>query len=257
MKKIIIFAITILIPVIAFSNDSSGVKKINYSIGLNYTNFENRYVDEMYFRGLSASINFPIYKYIGSSIYFGATEGSIKRNSTETTYDGYSMGGEVFMRDKNIGKLGVSGSYSNMKSHYNSPLITSSNIKTKGYTYSIDGAYYYNNFSFNANRSTNRSEVTTNGTLIQTDQWYTNHVLNLRASYYINENTEMHISKRTMDTENNFGIGIGHQPSFLNDTTEIGVQYSDEKHDNYSIGFYINYFFNTDVTLKTRDREYR
>lgn len=244
-----ILAILVLIPLIAFSNEDSGVKETNYQIGLNYSENKVDNLENSNNTALSASVNLPVYKYIGSSIgvngYKTGKVRQVKSNlSSETS--AYNVSGAIFLRDKDIGKLGVIAGYGKIKT--NIDFDSNSNdyhTYLKSNFYSMYGDYYLNDFTFSANRY-----------VTDLDNGYKINTWNIGASYYINENTIISTNQTGMDSKSNYNIGISHQPYFLNDSTEVGISYQNHR-DSSSVSFSVSYYFGTSVSLKVRNREYR
>ena len=66
--KNMMLATLVLIPLIAFGSDNSGVKETNYQVGLTYYENKDDNIENWNNTLLFASISVPIYKYIGSTI---------------------------------------------------------------------------------------------------------------------------------------------------------------------------------------------
>ena len=246
--KNMILAILVLIPLMAFSNENSGVKETNYQVGLHY--YENRddNLDNWNNTLLSASITFPIYKYIGSRIgVSGYKSGTIRYPDSDfsSKTSSYSMHGSLFLRDKDIGKIGATIGYEKSKTDFDDGSNNNFQVELKSNTYSIYGSYYFNDFTFSGNRF-----------IHDLDNDDKINICTIGVSYYINDNTMLSTSHMSMDSMNNYNIAISHQPYFFNNSTETGISYDNNK-GNSSVSFFVSYYFGIKVPLKIRNREYR
>lgn len=246
-----LFAVLLLFPLSIFSNDASGVKEVNYRIGIDYHELKLDGLDgHIKSTILSESISFPIYKYLGSSISLGGYKGNkIDYYHFYAQTKGHFIDGSVFVRDKSIGKIGVGLVYDKSKTEIE-PINTNiflmqGSVTNTSKNYSLYGSYYLDNFTFNFNRNK-----------LKSDSGFNTNILGVGASYYIEKNTLIGIGKLYMDSPNKYSVNIVHQPYLFNNSIDIQLAYADDDYGN-TISFYVNYHFQTQVSLKTRKREYQ
>jgi|GEM_PF-2816539 len=245
-----LFAFLLLLPLSVFSDDASGVKERNYRIDIGYHKHQFDGLDmDAYSTVLSGSAFFPVYKYLGSSISLGGFSAKLDNYDYYAQTKGHFIDGSVFVRDKSIGKLGIGVGYDKSKTkiepiNTNIFLMQSSATNTSK-KYSLYGSYYLNNFTFNFNRN-----------ILKSDGGFNTNILGVGASYYIEKNTLIGIGKLYMDSPNKYSVNIVHQPYLFNNSIDIHLAYADDDYGN-TISFYVNYHFQTQVSLKTRNREYQ
>ena len=141
--KNVIFAILLLMPLVAFSNDEGGVKETNYQAAYAYTEIMSDDSSNYNNMSLSAYMNLPIYEYIGSSIGIAGTKyGKAKYDNFSVEGNAYIVSGSIFARDKNIGKIGVTVGYSETNSYNTySDTTLDIDISSTSYRYGIYGRY--------------------------------------------------------------------------------------------------------------------
>ncbi len=231
-KKLVYLA---CLPVLAVAGENGGVLETNYGAGIAYSESRNS-------KGLRASgnVSIPVYKYIGSTLFVNGSKTEGEKNSLDS--DAYRVGGVAFLRDFNLGKLGVSAAYN--KTNFDTP-SGSSLDDTELNQYGLLGQYYFNDFTFGANRN-----VVDSKDFDDFNSWTAS------IDWYWQENTKLSLDGSGMDAKDSYGIRVSHQPNFFNNSTDITFSYNGYRTDDvFSLS--VNYYFGTLVTLQDRDRKYR
>jgi hypothetical protein len=252
MKKTFLFLL-ILISLEIYADSHNAVKETNFHVGISHTEIDDDFVGNWRSTSLSSGVSFPIYDYIGSSILIqGSKSGTLKYDYYNYHYttqsDSYVAAVNFFLRDKTIGKVGINGQHSKNKTttNLNDGSTTYTHKSTTDINnYSLYGSYYWHDFTLNAYRE-----------VIDIDNGHHIHTSNTSIGYYLNENTSAGASISGMDSQNKFHISFQHQPSYFQNSTIVGLTYLKNNHSE-SFTLFLSYHFETRVSLKTRDREYR
>lgn len=227
----------VLVPALAAAGEDGGIVDTNYGVGLDY--LKSRHTDTT---GVSGSLNLPVYADVGSNLFAGGS----KTNGHDgyVNDDSYSFGGTAFLRDFEVGKIGILGAY------YQTKLDLPSNAdvmndELEANQYSLSGEYYLGNLTLGADR-----------TVLDVKDGDNYNSWSGFAFVYLGENTRFSIDGSGMDAKDSFGLGVSHQPGFLNNSTEVSFVYNGARHDD-TFSLSIDYYFGTRVSLVNRDRMYR
>lgn len=248
---------TFLLPLFlafeVFAQTNQAVKETNFNVALSHNEINDDYMGNWRYTSLSSGVNFPLYDYLGANVFIsGSKSGELKYNhsndSDTTQFEGYGSSAMLFLRDADIGKIGVTGGYSKTKTTtdiYNGMTTHTFKNTTTSRSYSLYGSYYLDDFTLSASRR-----------YLDLDNGHTLHYVDAGIGYYLNENTAFDVTVSGMDSSNKFRLHLAHQPSLLSNSTIVGISYEKNDYDN-SFTFFLSYHFQTKVSLRIRDREYR
>lgn len=248
---------TFLLPVLlafeVLAQTNQAVKETNFNVALSHSEINDDSMSNWRSTSLSSGVNFPLYNYLGANIFIsGSKSGELKYNYYNDSYttqsDDYGSGAMLFLRNADIGKIGVTGGYSKTKTTtdiYNGMTTHTLKNTTTSRNYSLYGSYYHDDFTLSASRR-----------YLDLDNGHILHYVDAGIGYYLNENTAFDATVSGMDSSNKFRLHLAHQPSLLNNSTIVGISYEKNDYDN-SFTFFLSYHFQTKVSLRTRDREYR
>ena len=252
MKKLLL---PLFLPLLVHASEieaGGGIKKLNFNIGIGYKKTINDNVSDNDGYIISASVNIPVYKYIGSSLTIYRNKyGDYQYKYYSAKTDTYGAIVDLFIRDYNVGKLGISYAHSdtNIDYTFRDSYISIKNFNfdetIHSHTYSIYGSYYINDLTIGASRTSRKI-----------DKYSNYNIFSFGAEYYYKNNTKLWLRNSSMDSNENYALGITHQPDFLNNSTEIGLSYSNGNGYN-SYYIFVGYNFDTEISLKDRDRKYR
>lgn len=231
MNKVL--AVVCLFPVFACGGEKGGVAEPNFEVGGGYSDDDSA-------REVSASgaYRFGIDEYFGIGLAANAEHSDGKSYYLDS--NGASAGINVFARRFDLGKVGLS--YTRLYNKYDSSF---DDFSTSSDHFSASAAYYFNDVTVGASRLAMRSDD-----LPDFDS------ASLFASVYLLDNTKLTAVVGGMDAKDSFGLSAEYQPSVFDDSTSVSLSYS-RSPDHDSISFGLNYFFNSNVPLKQRDRQYR
>jgi len=252
MKKISLFLVLFFASEV-FADTNQAVKETNFNVALSHTEIDNDSMSHWRTTTLSSGVGFQLYEYLGATVFIHGSKGgklrySYYNDSYTTQTDGYGSDAFLFLRDANIGKIGASGGYSKTKTTTDiDNTIATQTFKntTTSRRYSLYGSYYLNDFTLSASRE-----------FSDLDNGHTLHYVDASIGYYLNENTAFDATVSGMDSSNKFRFNLTHQPSLLRNSTVVGIGYANNDYDD-SFTFFLSYHFQTKVSLRTRDREYR
>lgn len=243
MRSILSFLFLLISLVLG--SETGGVKKSNYAIGVSY--HEN---DSIKGTLLSAKASLPLYQLVGLSLLAGSSNMESKDYGSETQQR--LLYASLFIRDGSVGILGVSYQQSHIK--YDLPSHSQYIIFPDEITI-YHTTFYANYFLQDLTLGASQTQYTSDDISDSGDQ------NSLSVNWYPNLNTRIGISTSGVDDlDEQRYYSVQYQPSFFNKVVDIGVSYSQTKIDDYydqSYGLSINYYFNTAVDLKSRDRYYR
>lgn len=243
MKKIV-FGLLLTCGLFA---ESIGVKELNYNIGAS-TAYGDYPRDDLSYKNYAifSSVNIPIYKYLGSSIYAGTGHSKVDYEYfNDSSTDNYYYGGaNIFLRDSEIGKIGIFFEYAKDFVKFDSFKYNSSSNTTAFYA-----DYYFDDFTVwqTIYRYEYQNEKQDGIPYALGVSWYIQDNARIGFSYYHNDNNY---------DENSYRFSFAYQPSFFSDSVELIAAHETSK-ENKIYQLSINYHFSTEVSLKSRDREYR
>lgn len=240
MKKRMIGCLAI-VPVLAMAGENGGVSATNYNAGIGFNHTENSNS-----ASLSIGASFPLHDYVGASLY---ANGSRYENDD---YDfannfGLSLGGSIFLRDFNLGKIGIGANHSTIyfdTPHSPNQLYFGKREYVDTYGYSLSAQYYLSDFTISASRSVSDSDFYDRGDYASAS-----------IGLYWKDNIRLTAGRILMVSNNNYNVGVAFQPEALNNSTQISFSYSDSEGNDY-FSLSATYYFDTLVTLKDRDRKY-
>ncbi len=227
-------AILMFAPVLAIAGENGGVLEKNYNVGLSYGWDQD--TDTL---GISGGINLPVYRYVGSSFYLRGSRTEV--DGADVKIDNYQLASSIYLRDFDLGKIEAGLSYH--QAHMNN--LIDGDDSFEAYLYSLSGQYYLNDFTFGASRLFADSKNTS-----------TSHLAFADIAWYWQNNTKLLVSAGGMDAKDSYSLRVSHQPDYFKNSTAFSFGYNwDHDDDSYSIS--VNYYFDTLVSLKDRDRKYR
>jgi hypothetical protein len=245
MKKATIAALSLTTLINVCIADETAVKSANGNIGMS----EAKLYESMYLFNAGGEYNFNIYKNIGGSVFSNYSNPDYNNKANGLTDDTKLAGANIFLRDPNIGKFGVTYNYEILNTNLPSYVHLD---KIDSQTYGPYGSYYLNDFTFEASRT-----IKDYNEKYFIDQNYVTY----SASYYLKNNIKIDISTQGMDNGETYGLRLNYQPDILSKhfNLYIGAQHNADiasgYDDDYVIGF--TYFFEQGIDLKTLDRYYR
>ncbi len=247
MKKILLVAL-LLSQVVSLADDigkTGGIEELNFEVNAHHINHE---VSSQSYQAVSAVVNIPVYSYIGSSIGIYTTN---EQDYNYFTVNDTGIDGELFIRDYNVGKIGVSAGYTDIDVAFSNDLnLTSyeSLFPNSSYRYSLYGEYYLDDFTFSAGYSS-----------VKYDDGYDYSNSRINGSLYIQDNTKVLIGIEGGDSSNSFILGAYHQLNLLDNSIGVSATYfnNDSTYKNDRLIFSLSYYFTSNISLKNRDRKYR
>jgi len=233
--KLRISCLVLLFPLSVCAGENGGVAEQNFEAGAEYD--QDR--DSSGY-GLNGAYRLPIAEYFGASLSASAARTNGQDNRIDT--DSGSVVTSVFVRDFDIGKVGIlyNYTYTKLKLGYGFD-----DVSINQNSYGASGQYYLGNFTLFGSRIISKAEDFDNFNV-----WF------LGVQAYLPYDVSVSGSAGGMDAEDNYSVSAEYQPAFLNQSTSIELGYSKSPH-NDSFQLQVNYFFGTNVSLKQRDRQYR
>ncbi|WP_162628861.1 hypothetical protein [Marinobacter bohaiensis] len=228
----------LLVPTLALAGEQGGVLDTNYEVGAGYT--KDRDSDSV---DLSGTINLPLFGYVGSSAFVGGQTSQADSGSNQLDADNLGFGGSIYLRDFDLGKVGVSAAYTKTFFDSSSPAVPDD---LKSYQYSAFGEYYIDRFTLGFQR-----------TLVDVEDPVDDaHSWTGSVAWYPEDNTKLLLSGSGMDSRDNYSVALSHQPDALGESTEVSLGYTSSPHDD-TFNLSLSYYFGTQVPLIDRDRKYR
>ncbi|MBU6954063.1 hypothetical protein [Hahella sp. HN01] len=238
MNAVFKFISLAIFPVCTFAAEG-GVANTNFEAGINYSQSRD---SENY--SVGGSVTLPVYSFVGANLNANASHQDGKDDQIDS--DSHGLGGNLFLRDFNIGKIGLGYSYSKTSFDLPSWLSPYVDDDSESDHYRIFGQYYLGDFTLSAIRYVSEAK--------EADERFNG--LALSAAWYATENVRTSLDASAMDSKDNYGITVEYQPELFQNAASVSFSYADgRKDDTFSVGF--NYFFGTKVSLKDRDRKYR
>lgn len=237
-------AVAMLLPVCAVAGEQGGVKSANGEVGAGYT--DSRDSDRFLVNG---AYRLPLANYVGASLSASAsrTETDVGDFDVDTTNG--SVGGSLFARDFELGKVGVSYHWTHGHSELDNPpaSLANPNMSFKAHDYGAFASYYVDRVTLSASRSVSHVESQGTGNY---NSW------SVGATGYLPFDASLSLSAGGMDARDNYGFNFEYQPEFLAQAASVELSYSSSPDDDV-FGIAVNYFFGNDVPLIVRDRQYR
>ena len=235
--------LVLLLPISVNGSESTGVEAANYEAGVGYStgNLFDSY-------DLSGTANLPVNDLLGSNIIALASKTDGKRYGSSRGLDseGYLLLTNLYLREQSLGKIGLSLTYAERESDFGASSTADNKTTSKGYA--IYGEYYLERFTVGASRSYQEN-----------DRNFEDYATQLRAQWYISNNSMVGIAQSRWQHENSYNAAIIYQPSFLNNNMSVTVDYYSSSNGGKldAIGLSMSYYFGTQVSLIDRDRKYR
>ena len=228
MKKLGVLGLC-FIPIIAFG-EPSGIDNQNYTISTlgNNSDYGSRIT-------LSGEARFPVIDYTGISLSANLEKFNGKNNYLDSSSKSVGLG--VFLRKYDLGLIQAKYNYNESEAD-----STSISLKNSIETYSLNGAYYINNFDILFTRLEGKPDI---GNSIQSSF--------IGAAYYLNENLRLSGLIGGMDADESYTMYLAYQPEIFKNNISISVSYQDTK-SNDTLGFELSYYFDTKVSLIDRVR---
>jgi hypothetical protein len=245
MDKIVKIALALSVLTSSVYAHSIGVKELNYNIGTSAAYIDANAIGKDY--NIFSSVNIPLYKYLGSSISLRTGKSTYDSDTYKYSDSYYGGGVDLFLRDSSLGKVGGSYYYTNYHEEVNLYTFKSFKYHYTSSSASLYGDYYYGNFTISP--AIYWDEVD--------GHKGSETPFSLGAEWYVQDNTRLGVRYyRDNIGENQYTFALSYQPSFLHNTTEVSASFTSiESYRVYQLS--LNYHFSTDVSLKSRDREYR
>lgn len=228
-----LLVILMFVPVLASAGSNGGVRAPNGEVGAEF-----RSGDPLDSAGVTAAYRGGSGDNVGYGLHTGYTTAEDGDSTFES--DRFAVGGSLFTRDFLLGKLGIS--YSAITSDYT---VNGADISTDEKEGSGFGILYMD-----------RGNLTFTRTVIDSDVIGKLDTAEVLADFYVTPNVKTSVSVGAMDAEDHYGLFLEYQPEFMENQASITLGYKDEDVSDY-VGIGFNYFFDTRVTLKTRDQQYR
>ncbi|MGM0562870.1 MAG: hypothetical protein ACQES2_00935 [Pseudomonadota bacterium] len=228
-----LFAILLMVPVLATAGTNGGVRAPNGEVGANFQSgdeFDSSMLNAIYNGGSGDNVGFSLFTDFTTS------------EDTESAFeaDRFALGGTLYTRDFLLGKLGIT--YRAISSDYTINGAERSTDEKEGSGF---GILYMD-----------RGNLTFTRTVIDSDVLGELDTADLKGDFYVTPNFKTSLSAGWMDADGHYGASLEHQPEFLENQASFTLNYKDEDgFDYFGIGF--NYFFDTRVSLKVRDQQYR
>lgn len=231
MKRLLILATLVFLPIIATAEKLEGIEGSNYKVSFSGDDSDNG-------SGLSLGYEarFPVANYTGMSLNARLSEFDGDGNSLDSSNKSIGLG--VFLRKYALGIVNANYSHSEagIKSHQDA-------LKYDYDVYSLSGTYYIEKFDLSLSRSTNVGSGN--------DFNFSN----FNAAYYVNDNIRVSASVGGMDGDESYSLSTTYQPKVFNNAISILASYQDTNIGD-SYGITISYYFNTKVNLINRIRRY-
>lgn len=233
--KLRISCLVLLFPLSVCAGENGGVAEQNFEAGAEYD--QDR--DSSGY-GLNGAYRLPIAEYFGASL--SASAGHTNGEGNRVDSDAGAIEGAAFLRDFEVGKLGLAYRYSHTEFQLGHGF---DDVSVNDNTYNVFGQYYWGNFTLIGSR-----------TIVKTEDFDDFNAWFLGVKAYLPYDVSVSGGAGGMDAEDNYSVSAEYQPAFLNQSTSIELGYSKSPH-NDSFQLQVNYFFGTNVSLKQRDRQYR
>lgn len=241
-KNYKVLYLLLFFPLVSFASEEPAIESTNFEVGGGYSSSKifNSY-------SLAGTLNLPLSESFGAHItgMIRDSDGRRDGNTRGIGSKGQAILARLFFRNPSYTKLGIIAGYSHSKLDES---LSSGDDTSDSEVYGIFGEYYLDNFSIMAAR-TNSSN----------DRDFETYVTELFGAWYFSDNTAIGLGQIRVVGEEDYGVVIAHQPSFMNNDMSFSVAYysnSDSgKFDSLSVQ--LSYYFGTRVSLIERDRKYR
>ena len=257
MKRYTILA-GVLIANVAFA-DSRAVEESNYQASLSLGMDDPVNSSGKFTHGdLAGAVTLPLAEYLGASISGGYSQGHSDNESLSCNLDSSGIGVGLFVRDFDIGRIGVNYSRSRNSWCTYSTFGGHDHGTTDADTASASASYYFRDITVGASYAYSRSS--SSGVEWLDEGSRDNSILSVGVRYYPINNlaASLSVSRNHNDIENRDSstLSFEYQPDFFGNSTSLTLSLSNSEYSN-SATLGVNYFFGKQVDLITRDRRYR
>lgn len=224
------------------------VESIHYQISLNTSWNNSTSSGDWRSTFANGTVTLPMGDYLGASLF-----GSIGTSEADDAVvgscdiDTHSLGGGLFVRDANVGRIGASISRSHSEACFTSAGI-SGTADTTTDAYGVDAEYYFRTVTVGLSRS-----------WVDYDDGWDADLARARAAWYPMNNLSLAFAIGALDAEDSRSATLEYQPGFFGDAVGIRLGYSYYKEEpsdgTWTVG--LAYYFDKRVDLLSRDRRYR
>ena len=242
----VIFSVAALCCVSIVHADPA-VESVHYQISLNTSWSNSSSNGDWRSTFANGTVTLPVGNYLGASLF-----GSVGTSEVDDAVlgscdvDGHSLGGGLFVRDVNVGRIGASISRSDSEACFTSAGLSGTTDTTTD-AYGVDAEYYLRTVTVGLSRS-----------WVDYDGWDAD-LARLRAAWYPMKNLSLAFAVGALDAEDSRSATLEYQPGFLGNAVGIGLGYSYYKEEpsdgTWTVG--LTYYFDKRIDLLTRDRRYR
>lgn len=230
--------VLLLIPAVATATGNRAVLETNYEIEAGY---QNKSVGDEY--TVDGRLTMPLLRFGGVSLLGGYER--LEGDSGVLDSDTYSVGGELFMRDYDIGRLGAQVLYLNQSfDHPNN--VVSFNDNSTAKVYSATGEYYYRKFTLSGSR-----------TYIDFDHVDNVESWGLGGLFYVTDNIRLGIAGDYANDKTIYAFRAALQPALFGNSAEVSVGYADVGNGDHTYSVSLAYYFDKRPALIDRDRKLR
>ena len=238
--------------------DAPAVTSSNYELNFHSSDTYASSTRLSYYYAYAGRATFPLGKYLGTSltaeyadttvIATPATDISNATGWEGCGYRGNNYGIDLFARAPHYGRLGIAYLSNQLKSSCQATFITNNSDRLNTDTYSAYAEYYFSRVTLAAAYAStsipNASDITSD---------------TLTVSWYPTDLFRLTVAASGMDLQNTYSVELAYQPPFLDDKFSVHFRYTTQKQSITTQSFLISvsYYFNVDVDLITRDRNYR
>lgn len=234
------------------------------SIGYLYNSIGDASSATLQSYGATATINLPIWKFIGASASLYASRSRFKAEfaklglgeDIKASANEWGADGSIFVRDPTIGR--IRATYANALSYRGDPFPS--------YQYGIDGEYYLAQWTVAAGLTRRPTDIWfADGPFDPVQQKrinLTNYLVSA-AAYPVDE-VRIDVGYERVDVPvvdgiNAYRVGVEYQPAFLGNRFSGGLTLRrlDAPSNTNVYGVSLTWFFGAQPDLKTRDRYYR
>ncbi|HEY6643316.1 hypothetical protein [Povalibacter sp.] len=243
--------------------ENRAVETVHFELGMSSIDSDTKDSTSNGTLGANLIATLPLGRYFGLSLGGRYSESSVRTRDVleddsgslpggrpSCNFDSYGGDASLFFRLPTWGRIGASYGTGKLSPDCNGgslfPVTGENTLSTEHYR--IDAEYYLGDFTFGVAHTTTTLD---DGPELESTM--------LTTSWYPLDSLKIALSGHDLYDENTYGILVEHQPEMLGDVLSVRLGYSmteeSPKTRTFQIG--LSYYFGREVSLKSRDRQYR